>query len=174
MMGRPRLNLIGQKFGRLTVIAFAGIAKCGQSSWECLCDCGNKKIVKSDHLRRGNTKSCGCLRKITTANRHLTHGMSHSRIYKRWIGMIKRCYNQNESNYKDYGGRGIIVCERWINSFENFFKDMGSTYKDNLQLDRINNNGNYEPGNVRWATPKENSNNRRNSKHDSPKITTTP
>ena len=88
--------------------------------------------------------------------------------------MIKRCYNQNESNYKDYGGRGIIVCERWINSFENFFKDMGSTYKDNLQLDRINNNGNYEPGNVRWATPKENSNNRRNSKHDSPKITTTP
>lgn len=181
-----RLNLVGQKFGRLTVVKFAGTEKCGRnghvhSLFECLCSCGNSAIASGDNLKRGHTKSCGCLQKEFLINhrhfiRYRIHGMAGSRPYRIWKGMKSRCYRVDNDNYSRYGGRGITICERWKNSFENFWEDMHEGYSDLLQIDRIDNDGNYEPGNCRWVTSKDNNNNRRSrrhKKHDSPKITPT-
>jgi hypothetical protein len=139
---------------------YAGKSSCGNSMWNCVCDCGNSKTVEGSHLRSGATKSCGCLSKEFPHN--FKHGQSKrgltTQIYKCWVQIMQRCYNPKHKHYKNYGGRGIKVCDRW-HVFENFYVDMGDCPLG-LSLDRRDNNGNYELGNCRWATSKEQMNNR--------------
>jgi hypothetical protein len=164
------IDLIGQKFGRLTAIKRKGTSKNGNANWLCLCKCGENTIVSSNNLQSMGTQSCGCLSREKTILRSTKHGQcknnKQSRIYSSWCNMIKRCTNPNFKYYKNYGGRGITVCKRWSNKkngFENFFKDMGNRSRGK-SLDRINNNGNYNKINCKWSTPKEQSNNKRNNK----------
>jgi len=150
-------SLIGQRFGKLKVIADAPryFYKGGnQAVSECLCDCGNTRRIKSNSLKRGETKSCGCLIREATIRRNTTHGRSHTRLYRVWRGMIERCTDPNHKAFNNYGGRGIQVCERW-KSFTNFFEDMGHG-KKGWTLERVHNDGNYgwngESFNCVWAT----------------------
>ena len=160
-----KINLIGHRFGRLTVIDEApSLFQCGRkfAMWLCKCDCGHSKIITYASLARNLTKSCGCLKieKMTGNTYGITHGMTNSREFNSWRSMRDRCYNKHNKDYKNYGGRGITVCEEWNNSFEKFFSDMGKR-PIGKTLDRINNNGNYEPLNCKWSTHLEQIRNRR-------------
>lgn len=155
-------NEIGNKYGRLTVLSYNGSNNDKKAIWECRCDCGNKIIVSGKNLRAGNTVSCGCYKQESRT----IHGKYNHPCYKTWIDMMKRCYNKNSKHYKDYGGRGIEVCENWKRANE-FLKDMLIDYEthkslhNTTQLDRINNNKGYCKDNCRWVTAMENANNTR-------------
>lgn len=160
-------NLIGQKFGRLTVLKYV-YSKYKKRHWLCQCKCGNVSIVSTSQLKSGKTKSCGCLRRETTSQNakkiKSTHHLTNTRIYSIWRSMKKRCYLSSNDAYKDYGARGIKVCDKWKNDFISFYNwAMANGYKEDLTLDRINVNGNYEPNNCRWANWKVQQNNKRNN-----------
>lgn len=152
----------GDKFGRLTAIRFVEMRGTNQC-WLFKCDCGKEKIIKVWNVKTGHTKSCGCLdikQRILNLNQ-FKHGMCETRAYASWSKMKQRCLNKNATRYKDWGGRGIKVCSEWLN-FKNFFADMGERPK-NKSLDRVDNDGNYCKNNCRYATSKEQNNNKRNN-----------
>lgn len=155
--------MLGQVFGRLTVFseAYRGTG----SRWFCRCECGNIKVVRATCLRFGSTRSCGCLQRELTRLRHTKHGASAGGKmipeWNSWKGAKHRCNDPKSKDRPAYGGRGIKMCEQWEHSFTTFLADMGRKPSPSHSLDRINVNGNYEPGNCRWATPKEQSLNRR-------------
>ena len=159
-------DLTGQKFGRLTVISRAENADCGKVRWICKCDCGAEVVVRGGNLRNGHTASCGCLQKEKTTERSTKHGMTHSKIYNTWNDIKRRCFNSNRKQFKDYGGRGITLYPEWILDFQAFY-DYVSTLphfgEEGYSLDRINNDGNYCPGNLRWADRKTQARNTRNN-----------
>lgn len=161
-------DLVGQRFGRLLVIERYGYtdAKRRLPTWLCQCDCGNIIQLSTGRINFEDTKSCGCLRRKTTIDRNKTHGFSKTRLYKIWVGMKKRCYNEKSENYRNYGGRGIAICNEWLDDFMAFRKwALESGYAKNLSIDRIDTNGNYEPSNCRWATNTEQARNQRKTIH---------
>jgi hypothetical protein len=156
----PVVDLTGQKFGRLKVLNYIPLAR---KNWHCICDCGNQKDVETNGLTRGNTKSCGCLNLDPSAKKK-KHGLWKSTEYAAWSAMKERCLSPTCHAYNEYGARGITVCERWQgeNGFQNFIADIGMKPSPELELDRYpDNNGNYEPGNVRWANHSQQMINRR-------------
>lgn len=160
-------DLTGQVFGRLTVIE-----KCstrGNTQYLCQCECGTERVVRLCSLISGCTKSCGCLAREMVSERNTTHGMYGTPTYNSWNGMKDRCLNPNSNGYKDYGGRGITICDRWLESFENFYSDMGEKPKG-LSIERIDNDGNYEPLNCMWATQEQQIQNRKITKLNEVKV----
>lgn len=167
-------QLFGQRFGRLTVKEQADpfISQNGEKKarWLCICDCGKETIVRADYLKQGRTMSCGCYSKEALAQANTIHGMSESRLFKIWCGMKQRCNDKNCKNYPNYGGRGIKICEEWNKDFSTFFDwAMSHGYepsalRGDCTIDRINNDGNYEPSNCRWVDMKVQASNKRNNK----------
>lgn len=160
------IDLTGKVFGRLTVISKAPATEGNRGArWNCVCECGNTTVSRSDGLNNGRTKSCGCHRAELGGKRmvemHTTHGMCGTPEYRTWRSIMNRCTNPNDPSFKDYGARGISVCDRW-ESFENFYADMGDK-PAGLSIERLDVNGNYDPLNCVWADRETQANNKRNS-----------
>jgi hypothetical protein len=157
-------DLTGYRFSRLVVVGLQAKGSHG-SLWSCACDCGSLIVTEGSHLRSGHTKSCGCLRRCVASFSNLRHGDSHrgsiTSEYRAWKGAKARCFNRKSPDFQAWGGRGITMCQRWKSNFSNFLSDMGRKPSPAHSLDRIDNDGDYEPGNCRWATPKQQSNNSR-------------
>lgn len=162
---RPRIgDISGRVFGRLRVIEYACTIK-QVSHWRCVCECGKERVVAHNSLTTGNTRSCGCFNRDQVIASQKTHGMTRSREFRCWQQMIQRCTNTNYKNYHYYGGRGISVCQEWLVSFQAFHEHIGLAPTRKHTVDRYpDQNGNYEPGNVRWATQKEQSRNMRRNR----------
>lgn len=168
---KMREDITGQKFNHLTAIDFSHKNKNRKTYWNFLCDCGNIKTLRTDSVKSGQIQSCGCLKKeqdkvnLNRKGSKPLYGdigkLSNCALYSRWKNMKRRCYDKNYKQYKDYGGRGIQVCNEWLYSFRNFYDwAVNNGFDESLQIDRIDNDGNYEPDNCRFVTPKENANNR--------------
>lgn len=160
-----KLDLTGHRYGTLTVIGYAGMSegRRKRSMWRCVCDCGKEEVFGQTVIRTKQPPNCSECRKKVWSKHSKTHGMTKSPEYKTWAGMITRCENPNVPEYKMYGGRGIRVCDEWRNSFEAFYAYIGNKPSRKHSIDRIDVNGHYEPGNVRWATPDvQGANTRRN------------
>ena len=151
------IDLTEQRFGRLIAMRPVGKTAGGEYIWGCICDCGNKHEVRGSSLRIGKTKSCGCLRK----DHARTHGQCGTPEYNSWSMLNQRCRDRNHDAYEYYGERGVSVCKRWIDSFENFIADMGPKSSPSHSIDRIDNDGNYEASNCRWSTQSEQMRNQR-------------
>jgi hypothetical protein len=164
-----KLDLKGQRFGRLTAVRENGKMYGRRVAWLCLCDCGSEKTIPGEKLRDGMVRSCGCLLSEANSLRTRTHGQTgnyrkgigKTKEYRAWCHAKARCHCKTDRKYPIYGARGIVMCDRWRDSFEAFFSDMGKAPSGAHSIDRINVDGNYEPGNCRWATPKEQRNNQR-------------
>ena len=164
---QPRTNHVGERFGRLLIVEPAHVGGGRGFWWLCKCDCGNEIVAPHYSMRAGKTKSCGCyMREVSriTGGLRATHGKRNRPEYAVWRSMIARCTNPMNKSYPRYGGRGITVCDAWLGSFAQFWADMGAR-PDGYMLDRIDNEGNYEAGNCRWATPKQQMRNRRSNTH---------
>lgn len=156
-------NHSGKRFGKLLVTEVMKLVG-GKAAWLCKCDCGNEKFIRANSLVSNMTKSCGCLHKETMAANSIYKGLRSHKLYSVRRGMLNRCHLPSTKHYDNYGGRGISVCEEWRNSYLAFFNwALKSGWEDGLTIDRINNDGNYEPSNCRWVSRKANQNNRRNS-----------
>lgn len=159
---KDRISIVGKVFERLTVLDFAPTGKQGHIMCQCLCQCGQEIVTSRFNILNGKTKSCGCLKKDKNAALHWKHGESHvTAEHKSWRSMKDRCLNRNNPAFERYGGRGITICEEWIESYESFLLAMGRKPTASHSLDRVDNSKGYEPSNCRWATKKEQANNRR-------------
>lgn len=147
------IDITGCKYGRLTVLQFAGLSNHHESLWECKCDCGSEIKVKRSSLVKNKYPSCGCAFREVTSQTSAIHGLYRDRIYNTYNAMKQRCLNPNNPRYDDYGGRGITICEEWLSNFMNFYNwAMENGYRDDLTIERDDVNGNYEPGNCSWKT----------------------
>ena len=156
--------MIGKTYGKLTVLEHCGYDKHYNKVYRCMCECGNGTITRGYALRQNKVKSCGCLRKIKPKQTFTKHGLRHHPLYTTWVNMRRRCNNINDCAYKNYGGRGIKVCEEWNTDFKCFYDwAMSNGYQDNLTIDRIDNDGNYEPSNCRWVDLFTQGSNKRNN-----------
>ena len=157
------LDLAGKRFGRLLVLE-----KCGHIgkyiAWKCKCDCGNETVVAVNNLQNGSTKSCGCLARELSSARHKIHGLTNTTLHKTWKNIKTRCYNPNCQKYKNYGGKGICMCNEWLDDFNSFYEwSINNGWKDGLTIDRIDVDGNYEPSNCRWVDWKTQQRNKSNN-----------
>lgn len=158
-MGRPLIDLTGKRFGRYVVVSRSLVSNWGETRWECVCDCGNTSCVNGTDLKRGTSSSCGCYGREMVSKAKRVHGQSHSPEHSTWAGMHKRCSNPKTNGFKNYGGKGIKVCERW-QDFQKFLADMGPKPSREHTLDRVDRDGDYTPENCRWASHQVQQNNR--------------